>query len=106
MGRRGEAFRYPARLTARTMEQVSVAELTALTQRALERAGASAAMASATAAALVAAESEGLTGHGVSRVALYCRHLSEGRANGTARPSLVHEKGGTCVIDAGGGLAY
>jgi (2R)-3-sulfolactate dehydrogenase (NADP+) len=88
------------------MAQVSVAELTALTQRALERAGASAAMASATAAALVAAESEGLTGHGVSRVALYCRHLSEGRANGTARPSLVHEKGGTCVIDAGGGLAY
>ena len=88
------------------MPQLSVAELTRLTIRALENSGASTTMARATADALVAAEAEGLTGHGVSRVALYCQHLREGRADGSARPSLVREKGGTCLIDAGGGLAY
>ena len=63
-------------------------------------------MARATAAALVAAETEGLAGHGISRVALYCEHLRAGRANGSARPARVREMGGTCLIDAGGGLAY
>jgi len=88
------------------MPQLSVAELTRLTTRALENSGASPSMAMATARALVAAESEGLTGHGVSRVALYCQHLREGRASGQAQPRIVREKGGTCLIDAGGGLAY
>jgi (2R)-3-sulfolactate dehydrogenase (NADP+) len=88
------------------MPQISVAELTRLTTRALENSGASPSMAMATARALVAAESEGLTGHGVSRVALYCQHLREARANGQAQPRIVREKGGTCLIDAGGGLAY
>ncbi|MGQ0523082.1 MAG: Ldh family oxidoreductase [Betaproteobacteria bacterium] len=88
------------------MPKVTLEELTALTVRALEKAGASSAMAKATADALIAAESEGLTGHGVSRVALYCQHVREGRADGHARPALVHEKPGACLIDAGGGLAY
>ena len=55
------------------------------TVRALENSGASKTMARATADALVAAETEGLTGHGVSRVALYCQHLREDRADGSAR---------------------
>jgi (2R)-3-sulfolactate dehydrogenase (NADP+) len=86
--------------------QIAIAELNRLVTRALENAGASSAMARATAAALTTAESEGLTGHGLSRVALYCQHLREGRANGTANPKLVREKGATCLIDAGGGLAF
>lgn len=49
---------------------------------------------------------EGLGTHGVSRVALYCRHLREGRANGKAQPRMIGEKSGTCLIDAAGGLAY
>ena len=88
------------------MPRLSIDELTQLSIRALENSGASTSMARATAAALVAAETEGLTGHGVSRVALYCQHLREGRANGRAHPRLVREKGGTCLVDAGGGLAY
>jgi (2R)-3-sulfolactate dehydrogenase (NADP+) len=88
------------------MPQLSMAELDRLVARALENAGASTAMAQATAAALVAAEAEGLSGHGLSRVALYCQHLKEGRASGSAKPKLVREKGGTCLIDAGGGLAF
>jgi (2R)-3-sulfolactate dehydrogenase (NADP+) len=80
--------------------------LTKLAARALRRAGASRSMADATAAALIAAEMEGLSGHGMSRVALYCEHLRQGRADGRARPKIVKKKGATCLIDAGGGLAF
>jgi (2R)-3-sulfolactate dehydrogenase (NADP+) len=83
-----------------------VDELTQLAARALKRAGASRAIAQATAAALVAAESEGLAGHGLSRVAQYCGHLRQGRADGKARPKVIRKKGGTCLVDANGGLAF
>ena len=63
-------------------------------------------MALATADALVAAEAEGLAGHGLSRVALYCQHLREGRADGRAKPKVARKKGATCLVDAHGGLAF
>ena len=63
-------------------------------------------MALATAKALVAAESEGLGGHGLSRLGLYAQHVREGRVDGKARPKIVKRKGATCLIDARGGLAY
>lgn len=88
------------------MPLVNVDELTAQVARALKRAGASKAMAEATARALVAAETEGLGGHGISRVALYAQHLREGRANGRAKPTFVKRKGAACLVDAGGGLAF
>jgi (2R)-3-sulfolactate dehydrogenase (NADP+) len=84
----------------------SVDELTQLAAGALKRAGASKAMAQATAQALVAAEMEGLTGHGLARVPLYAQHLREGRADGKAKPRIVRKKGATCLVDAGGGLAF
>ena len=84
----------------------SVEEATALAVRALKRAGASKAMAQATAEALVAAEMEGLTGHGLARVPLYARHLREGRADGKVKPKVVRKKGGACLVDANGGLAF
>lgn len=87
-------------------ERYSVDELTKLATRALKRAGASRSMADATAAALVAAEFEGLSGHGLSRVAQYSEHLRQGRADGKARPKIVRKKGATCLIDAHGGLAF
>ncbi|MBI3056679.1 MAG: Ldh family oxidoreductase, partial [Betaproteobacteria bacterium] len=51
------------------MPRTSINELTGLAARALQNAGASHAMAAATARALVAAEAAGLAGHGLSRVA-------------------------------------
>jgi len=84
----------------------SIEEITALAMRALKRAGASKAMARATAEALVAAETEGLPGHGLARVPLYAQHLREGRANGKAKPKVVRKKGGACLVDANGGLAF
>jgi (2R)-3-sulfolactate dehydrogenase (NADP+) len=88
------------------MALLSINELTQLVSLALIRAGASNAMADATARALVAAEAAGLGGHGLSRVQLYAQHVKEGRANGTVEPRISHEKGAACLIDAQGGLAY
>ena len=87
-------------------EKYSIDELTQLATRALKRAGASRAMADAAAAALIAAEMEGLSGHGLSRVALYCEHLRQGRADGKAWPKIVKRKGAASLVDASGGLAF
>ena len=86
--------------------KLPIDELTLLAAKALKRAGASRAMAEATASALVTAEMEGLSGHGLSRTALYCQHLREGRADGRARPKIIKKKGGACLVDARGGLAF
>lgn len=81
-------------------------QLTKLAARALKKAGASSPTARMTAEALVAAEMEGLSGHGLSRVALYAQHVREGRTDGAAKPVVVRKKGATCLIDARGGLAF
>lgn len=88
------------------MPVLTIDHLTALAARALRRAGASQSAALAAAKALVAADSEGLSGHGVSRVALYAQHVREGRVDGKARPKIVKRKAATCLVDARGGLAY
>jgi (2R)-3-sulfolactate dehydrogenase (NADP+) len=88
------------------MSVVAMDELAALTARALQRAGASKSMALATAKALVAADAEGLSGHGVSRTSLYAQHLREGRVDGKAKPTIVKRNGATCLVDARNGLAF
>ena len=86
--------------------KVAPSELRALVQGALERAGANAAMAEATARALVLAEAQGIASHGLSRVPQYATHLKNGRADGAALPKVVRERGGAVQIDAGCGLAF
>ncbi|HEX2826752.1 MAG TPA: Ldh family oxidoreductase [Burkholderiales bacterium] len=88
------------------MSTLSIEDLTDLAARALKRAGASKSMATAAAKALVAADTEGLATHGVSRVALYAQHVREGRVDGKAKAKIVKRKGATCLVDAHGGLAY
>jgi (2R)-3-sulfolactate dehydrogenase (NADP+) len=88
------------------MAALGIEQLTNLAVRALKLAGASNAMAQATAQALVAADAEGLATHGVSRVALYAQHVREGRVDGKAKAAVVRRKGATCLVDARGGLAY
>ncbi len=74
--------------------------------QALRTAGANAAMADATARALVLAEAQGLGSHGLSRIGQYTTHLRNGRVNGNAVPTLRHAKGGAALIDAHEGLAF
>lgn len=88
------------------MTRLSLEEATALARGALERAGASADMAEATADALVWAEARGLASHGLGRVAQYATHLKNGRVDGSAQARIVAERGGAVLVDAGSGLAF
>ena len=74
--------------------------------RALQAAGATPAMALATAQALVLAEAQGLGSHGLSRVSQYATHLRNGRVNGAAVPRVIQRKGAALVVDADEGLAF
>jgi len=88
------------------MTMIALAELRDFASRALQRAGASETMAMMTAAALVDAEAQGLSSHGIARVAQYATHLRNGRADGRAIPVIARERGGAVLIDARCGLAF
>jgi (2R)-3-sulfolactate dehydrogenase (NADP+) len=81
-------------------------QLTDIAQRALARAGANDAMAASTARALVAAEAQGLSSHGLGRVPQYALHLRNGRADGSAVPEIAKARGATLLVDAKCGLAF
>ena len=88
------------------MAQLSIDQATGLVLRALQNAGASAAMATATARALVQAEAQGLASHGLSRVPQYAAHLRNGRADGSAVAVVARSKGAALLVDARQGLAF
>jgi len=88
------------------MATITLAELHDLAARALARAGANPAMATATAHALVYADAQGLPSHGVSRVPQYATHLGNGRADGAVEPQVLRAKGGAVLVDARCGLAF
>lgn len=88
------------------MARISMDEARTLVTAALQAAGANAAMAQATARALVLAEAQGLGSHGLSRVAQYGGHLRNGRVNGAAVPAIVKSKGAAVIVDAQEGLAF
>jgi (2R)-3-sulfolactate dehydrogenase (NADP+) len=81
-------------------------QLTDIAQRALSRAGANEDMAASTAHALVAAEAQGLSSHGMGRIPQYALHLRNGRADGSAVPVIAKAKGATLLVDAKSGLAF
>ena len=77
-----------------------------LVRHALETNGASLTMATSTSHALVLAEMQGITTHGLSRVSQYVSHLKNGRVDGRATPKIIREMGATVIVDAGCGLAF
>jgi len=81
-------------------------QLLQLARNALEKAGANPAMAAAAAKHLVHAEEHGLPTHGMSRVPFYCGFLRNARADGAARPRMVADRAGVCLIDNRDGLPY
>ena len=82
------------------MTTVSLQQLQHLAEQALTNAGANQAMAITSARALVAADAQGLSSHGVARVAQYVAHLKNGRANGSAIARVVRDKASVCLVDA------
>lgn len=88
------------------MAQLTILQATDLVASGLAAAGANDTMARSVARALVLAESQGLSGHGLSRVGQYRTHLRNGRADGNAVPRMSRRKGAAILIDAGCGLAF
>ncbi|MGZ5659913.1 MAG: Ldh family oxidoreductase, partial [Usitatibacter sp.] len=86
--------------------QLAVPELERLMAAALRRSGASESMSAATARALAAAEMEGLSSHGASRIPQYCGHVKNGRAAGGAVPVVARDSKAAALVDARGGLAF
>ncbi len=68
--------------------------------------GASAEAAASVAAALVRAESEGLKGHGLSRIPTYLVMLRSGKIDGRAVPTAKRVRAATLMVDAANGFAY
>ncbi len=74
--------------------------------RVLRKHGASTVVARSVARALVAAEADGLNGHGLQRVPTYLAMLKSGKARGDAKPVARRVKPAVLAVDAADGFAY
>jgi (2R)-3-sulfolactate dehydrogenase (NADP+) len=81
-------------------------ELEGLITAALLASRTSQANARSVAQALTAAEIDGQTGHGLSRVPSYSAQARAGKVDGHAVPSLSQTRPGTLMIDVGNGFAF
>lgn len=81
-------------------------ELADLATRALVNAGASRENAAAVAAALVAAELDGLSSHGLSRLPFYADQVKSGKVDGKAVPEVTRPAPAVIRVDARSGFAF
>ena len=88
------------------MLTLTPADAAALATRALTACGTSLSNAESTARALVAADIDGQSGHGLSRLPGYAAQVKAGKIDGHAVPQLARTRTGTVQIDAKGGFAY
>ena len=78
------------------MATLTVAQAESLVARALVRCRTSELNAAVVARALVAAEADGLKGHGLSRIPTYLQMVRSGKVDGTARPSATRPQSAQC----------
>ncbi|MEX0853244.1 MAG: Ldh family oxidoreductase [Bauldia sp.] len=86
--------------------RLSLAAAEALVAGALRRCRTTEANASSVARALVAAEANGLKGHGLSRVPSYAAQAKVGKVDGAAAPTVSLARPGVLTVDAAHGFAY
>ena len=88
------------------MTTLSLADAEIWAAGAIEHAGVKTASARSVAAALVGAEADGLTGHGLGRLPTYVAMVEHGKIDGRSVPTLTRTRPGAAVIDAAHGFAY
>jgi len=88
------------------MATLTVGQAEGLVARALVRCRTSEVNAAVVARALVAAEADGLKGHGLSRVSTYAAQARIGKVDGFATPSVERRRPGAAAIDAANGFAF
>ncbi|WP_142848134.1 Ldh family oxidoreductase [Telmatospirillum sp. J64-1] len=82
------------------------AEWQSLAERVLVAAGTAPKAARSVAAALVAADRDGLASHGLSRLPAYAAQVRCGKVAGTAQPGVRRPAPGIIAVDAADGFAY
>ena len=87
-------------------ERIGLPEACDLLGQVLARAGAAPWQAGPTAAALVAAEADGLKSHGLARAPAYADQVRSGKVDGQARPQLERTGDATLRVDAASGFAF
>lgn len=87
-------------------QTIHLTQLRGLLVKALCAHGTKAQNAESVANALVAAEADGLSGHGLSRLPSYCAQVASGKVDGYAEPELRQVADAVMVVDAKGGFAY
>ena len=85
------------------MTNLSVSDAVEWVTAVFVRNGCGADNAQSVARALVAAEADGLKGHGLSRIPTYLQMVRSGKIDGTARPSSTRARPGVLAIDAANG---
>jgi (2R)-3-sulfolactate dehydrogenase (NADP+) len=88
------------------MPVITISEAESLVLEALVRCCTSAENARSVARALVAAEADGLKGHGLSRVATYAAQARVGKVDGFATPTLARPRPAIVAVDAAYGFAF
>jgi (2R)-3-sulfolactate dehydrogenase (NADP+) len=88
------------------MATLALGEAESLVARALTRCRTSEPNAICVARALVAAEADGLKGHGLSRTPSYAAQAKVGKVDGLAVPKVERPRPGAAAIDAAHGFAY
>jgi (2R)-3-sulfolactate dehydrogenase (NADP+) len=88
------------------MPVLTLAGAEELVIRTLTRCRTSEANARSVARALVAAEADGLKGHGLSRLPSYAAQAKVGKVDGTAEPVVTLPRPGIVAVDAAHGFAY
>jgi (2R)-3-sulfolactate dehydrogenase (NADP+) len=88
------------------MPTLTVAQAQDLVARTLACCRTGADNAGCVARALVAAEADGLKGHGLSRLPSYAAQAKAGKVDGFAVPQASRPRAGAALIDAGHGFAY
>lgn len=87
-------------------QTLSTEEVARLAEQALRAAGASPLQAVPLAAAVAAAEADGIASHGLAYVPTYCEHLRCGKVVGGAVPEVTQPKPALLVVDARSGFAH
>lgn len=88
------------------MTTLSLGDAEDLALKVLMGAGVTRAAASAVARALVAAEADGLSSHGLSRIPAYADQAKAGKVDGKADPTLTETAPGALMVDARDGFAF
>ena len=86
--------------------KLRIDEAHALVIQVLEGSGVTPANAKSVAQALVAAEIDGQSGHGFSRVAAYAAQARSGKVDGTSTPKVERRAAALLAVDARNGFAY